>query len=181
MIQPSPHNRHPIQDADARREFYRHLFVALLIPALTLAGLFLVPVFFVNALDNTLYDACAVQFRDDRGLRVVSETGRTNTVHFYMRWHPADRWQEVDVRQRPYQLAVADCSNVLFLDEITVLYLDNQITLVDTAGQVTDVRVNAACDAIDHLRRTDAPATVSMRCENGESYHVQLPMPGASQ
>lgn len=181
MTDPTPHNQHPIQDATARRAFYRHLFVALLLPALALAGLLLAPVFFVNAMDNTLYDKCAVQFRDGRGLRVVSETGRTNTVRFYMRWHPADRWQQVDVRERPYQLAVADCSHVLFLDDVTVLYLDNQMTLVDDAAQVTDVRVNAACDAITNLRRTESPATVLMNCENGEPYHVQLPMPTASQ
>jgi hypothetical protein len=150
--------------------------VALLIPAVALAALFLAPVFFVNAMGDNLRDACSVKYEDGRALRVVTETGHWTTTSLSMKWQPDDSWQTILIQQRPYHLPVADCSNVLFLDELTVLYTGKKILLVDASAATTNVHVNAECDTVESLRLTDKPDVFSMRCDNGELFNVRLPI-----
>lgn len=175
--------RTPEKDDDKAavlRQFYWQLFVHLMVPACLLAFILSVPVIIVHNLPDRLSAQCSVfdATNPELGVRIISETQRTNTTNYYVTHTGGDSWSLLHSLDRPYQSARADCDTVVFnsdaqsaavnLGDVYILVVDFFPTIQETVIDFSDtcVRLEDTTPTLD-----DALADFSATCVTNDSVY----------
>lgn len=174
--------RTPEKDDDKAavlRQFYWQLFVHLMIPACLLAFILSVPVIIVHNLPDRLSAQCSVfdATNPELGVRIISETRRTNTTNYYTTHTAGASWSLLHSLDRPYQSARADCDTVVFngASQAAAISLEDAQMLVVDFTPILQKTVNDASDICVRLENitpqigNDALGDFSASCygENG--------------
>ena len=117
------------------RHFYLQLFMYLMIPALILAFIFALPVFILNNVPDRLNARCSV-YDGDTGIRIISETQRTNITTFYWTDNHGESWHIIETIELPYQSAKADCDLVSFNEGAVELQIDSESISIAADGEI---------------------------------------------
>ncbi len=169
----------PQEEADFRaiiREFYWQLFIRLMMPALFLGTVLMTPVIISHHLPDRLNATCTA-YEGDFGLRIVSETTRTNLTSYYWTNNRGVSWQEVHVAEYEYQSARANCDVFNYNDGLIAFYEGAQAIIIYPDGYVIKPNYVSLGTSITDIALSTDNAFVTLTFDNKALLSVSFTHP----